>query len=53
MRSGSKKLELGIVIAALVILIVIWAMNGYEDTWMYLAAIIVAIPASWFFFGKK
>ncbi|MES2470849.1 MAG: hypothetical protein V4526_01285 [Patescibacteria group bacterium] len=53
MESRSKKFEIAIVIAALIILVAVWAINGFEDTWMYLTAFIIFIPASWFFFSKK
>lgn len=50
---SSKKTEIVIVVAALAVLGGVWALNGYEDTWLYIAAGVIAIPASWFFFGKK
>jgi len=53
MPPTTKKLEAAIVIGALIVLTGIWAINGYEDTWLYVAAGVIAIPASWFFFGKR
>lgn len=53
MTPSSKRLEIAIVIAVIIILGVIWAMNGYEDTWLYITAMVIAVPASWFAFGKS
>lgn len=53
MQSRSKKLKIAITIVALLVLIAVWAINGYEDTWLYATAGIIAIPASWFYFGNK
>ncbi len=53
MTSRSKKLEIAIFIAALMALAAVWAINGYDDTWLYATAIIIAIPTSWFYWGKK
>ena len=48
-----KKFEIGIFILALLILTGVWALNGYEDTWLYVTAAIIAIPISWVSFGNK
>ena len=53
MTSKSKKIEIAIFVIALVVLAAIWAINGYEDTWLYVTAIIIAIPTSWFYFNSK
>lgn len=53
MDSASQKFEIGIFLGVLVILAVVWAVNGYEDTWLYVIAAIIAIPAHWFYFRKK
>ncbi len=53
MTSKTKKLEIWIFIALLVVLAAVWAINGYEDTWLYVTAAIIAIPTSWYYFGKK
>lgn len=47
------KLEWFILAAVSIIILAVWAMNGYEDTWLYMTALIIAIPTSWFYFGKK
>jgi hypothetical protein len=44
----SKIFKSGIVIAVFLVLVVVWAVNGYDDTWLYIAAAVVAIPASYF-----
>jgi xanthine/uracil permease len=49
----SKKIELAIFILALVALVAVWAINGFEDTWLYAILILIAIPVSWFNFKKK
>ena len=56
MTSRSQKLVLAILVAALAALVVIWAINGFDDTWLYAVnavIIIIAIPISWLSFGKK
>lgn len=53
MTSQSKKFEIGIFLAALAALIAVWAINDYEDTWLYVTAIIIAIPTSWFYWSKQ
>ncbi len=53
MSSPSKKIEIGIVLATAAVIIAVWAVNGYEDTWLYATALIIAVPASWFLFGKN
>ncbi len=53
MTPKNKKIEITIFLAALMILIAVWAVNGYEDTWLYVTAIIIAIPVSWLYFGNK
>ncbi len=53
MTSRLKKFEIAIVIAALVALVVVWAINGYDDTWLYVTAAVIAIPTSWFYLSKK
>lgn len=53
MRSRFKRLETAIFVVVILIISAVWAMNGYQDTWLYLAAAVIAIPTSWFFFGKK
>ncbi len=53
MTSKFKKIEIAIVAVTLVVLTAVWAFNGYEDTWLYVSAAVIAIPASWFFFGTK
>ncbi len=49
----SKKLELVLFIGLLIVLTIVWRANGYEDTWLYITAAIIAIPISWYSFGKK
>ena len=53
MKSRFKKLEIGIFIVAIFIICAVWAVNGYQDTWLYVIAAIIAMPTSWYFFGKK
>lgn len=53
MKSQTEKLGIALVILALVALVVIWAINGYEDTWLYASAMLIAIPTSWIHFCKK
>ena len=53
MTSRPRKSEIIIFVAALAALVAIWAINGYEDTWLYVILIIIAIPTSWFYFSKK
>jgi len=51
--SLSKKFEIGIFVSALVVLGIVWAVNGYEDTWLYATAAVIAIPISWYSFSKS
>ena len=53
MKSQFNKSEVAIVVVTLLILAAVWAINGFEDTWLYVIAGIIVIPASWFLFGKK
>lgn len=53
MSLRSTKTEVAVFYIALVLLVGIWAINGFEDTWLYATALIVATPVSWFSFGKK
>ncbi len=47
------KLLTTIFFVVLVILGVVWAINGYNDTWLYVTAAIIAIPGSWYYSAKK
>lgn len=49
----SKKIEMAIFVVALVALVAIWAMNGFDDTWLYAVLIAVIIPTAWFRLRKK
>lgn len=53
MTPRSIKLEIGIFLAVLIALAAVWAINGYTDTWLYVTAAIIAIPVTWYSFGKK
>lgn len=53
MSPQSKKIEIAIFLAAAAVITGIWAFNGYDDTWLYVTAILIMIPVSWFYFGKK
>lgn len=39
-----KKIEIALFIATLAILFAVWSINGYDDTWLYVTAAIIAIP---------
>ncbi len=49
----TRKFEIAMFIAVLIILFVIWMKNGYDETWYFVVAAIIAIPISWYSFGKK
>ena len=51
--SRTRKIEIAIIAAALMVLAGVWAINGYDDTWLYLTAAIIIVPSSWFYFGRK
>lgn len=53
MTSRSKKFEIAIFIALSVVLAVVWAMNGFKDTWLYVTSLIIAIPISWYYWDKE
>lgn len=53
MKTSVTIIIIALVALTEVALVAIWAMNGYEDTWFYVTAGIIAIPTSWFVFGKK
>ncbi len=53
MLSKSKKFEIAIFFGVLIVLGVVWMMNGYEDTWLYATAAIIAVPANWLYFRQK
>lgn len=46
-------LQVGIFVGVLVILGLVWAANGYDDTWLYVTAGIIAAPSAWFMFGPR
>jgi hypothetical protein len=46
MTTSSKIFKSGIVLAAFVVLVVVWAVNGYDDTWLYITAAIITLPAA-------
>ena len=49
----SKKIQIIVFIIALIVLTTVWAINGYDDTWLYVTAAIIAIPVSWYSFSQK
>lgn len=49
----SRKFEIALFIIVLAMLAFVWALNGYDDTWLYIMAAIIAIPISWYSLGKK
>ena len=53
MTSKTTKIQIALFITVLVVITGIWAFNGYEDTWFYATVVIIAIPVSWFSFGRK
>lgn len=52
MQLRMKKIQIIVFIATLAILTVVWSVNGYDDTWLYVMAAFIAVPTSWFFLGK-
>lgn len=53
MTPKNKKIEIAIYAIALIAIIAIWAVNGYEDTWLYVSAVLIMFPASWIYFNKN
>ncbi len=53
MKPLSRKFEIAIIIVAGLVLLGVWALNGYDDTWLYITAAIIAIPTSLFYVSKK
>ena len=49
----SRKVEVALFVFTLLVLVAIWAANGYEHTWLYVSALVVAIPVGWYTFGSK
>ncbi|MES3004864.1 MAG: hypothetical protein V4690_01975 [Patescibacteria group bacterium] len=53
MPSKTRKIGIALLILTQVALIVIWAINGYEETWFYVTLMLVSISTSWVHFAKK
>ncbi len=43
----SKIVKIVIVLGTFIVLTLVWAINGYDDTWLYITAAIIAIPAAY------
>jgi len=52
-QKKARIFEIGLFLAVFIFLVVVWAINGYDDTWLYVTAGIIAIPSSWFLLGRK
>ncbi len=52
MDSKTKKTLLIIYIVTLLILVGVWAANGYSDTWLYVTSFLIVL-SSWFTLDKK
>lgn len=52
MTSQYKIIKSGIVLVVFAVLVVVWAVNGYDDTWLYIAAAAVALPAAFLLQSK-
>lgn len=53
MEAKFKKIQIMVFVITILILFGIWGINGYDNTWLYVTAAIVAIPTSWYFTGKR
>ncbi len=47
MISRVKKIQIAVFVTTLVVLAAIWALNGYELTWLYVCLIPVIVPNPW------
>ncbi len=46
---SAKKMLVAIYVVTGVVLAVVWAANGYEDTWLYIWAALIGPATSWFY----
>jgi hypothetical protein len=53
MTPQPKKAEILIIIATIAVLGAVWALNGYEDTWLYVTAAVIALPVTSLAFGMN
>ncbi|MES2930758.1 MAG: hypothetical protein V4665_03160 [Patescibacteria group bacterium] len=53
MASKTRKISIALLILAEIALVVIWAVNGYEDTWFYAMLMLITISTSWTNFSTK
>lgn len=53
MNPSVKKLVATFLILANIALVIIWAINGYEDTWFYVSLLLISFVSSWTYFAKK
>jgi hypothetical protein len=51
--TSTKQREKVIVLVAILILVAVWAINGYDDTWLYVTAILITAPLSWYYIEKN
>jgi len=53
MGSRDKNIEIALLVLANTALVGIWAINGYDETWLYVTAMLITIPTSWLRFGRN
>lgn len=53
MSPRNRKIGITLLILTQILLVVIWAVNGYEETWFYVTLILITIAAAWEPFIKK
>ncbi len=52
MSSKIRLIGIVLLIATQIALVTIWAINGYDDTWLYASAMVISLSSLWALFSK-